>query len=246
MNAAAAILALLVVAALAGVAYQVAREPGWYTQTLVVKTPEGYGTGWWLNSEGYIVTAYHVVRGYNGSIQVIRGPWNSTAYITAYDPTLDVAVLRVQEPPDWARGLPLSPRIYLGQRVLVVGYPVQLFSETGEDYRLMSKSPRAAEGVVSWLHPTEPIAEFSVETDAGNSGGPVLDSGTHAVVGIVVYARKGVAGYGYYMLRSDAIASFLDTHGIPYRIHGTGAQAMAYGVGAAAILAAALVALRRR
>jgi len=188
------------------------------TQTVVVVTSRGYGTGWWVNHD-HIITAYHVVEG-APDIKVVRGEWWGPAVVVHHDIAKDIAVLKVSNPPPWAKGLPLSSDLRLGDRVLVVGYPVQLYFECQGNATLMSISPRVASGTISWISPdpSHPVAEIDVSTDAGNSGGPVVKAGVSGVVGIIVYARKGVVSEGYYILRSDAIAEELREAGIGFKV----------------------------
>lgn len=173
---------------------------------LVVCDSGSFGTGWWVNDEGYLVTAYHVVDDCGG-IQLLRTPWSSRAVVVAHDPHLDVAVLRsLDPPPGGAEPLPLSFDVKLGDEVYVVGYPVQLYLEVGEDMAAFSGAPRLLRASVAWLHPAAPYFTFQPATDAGNSGGPVVSARTGGVVGIVVYARPGVVATEFVGLRMDALA----------------------------------------
>ena len=208
-----------------------------YSQVFVVACPsaDGYGTGWWLNSEGYAVTAYHVVRGCRDPVGV-RGPWRSNLTVVAYDAELDVALLRAENPPSWARGLPLASKLSIGDDVDVVGYPVQLYLEVNEDLVEMSKIPRVQKASVTWINPERKIFEFSPGTDAGNSGGPIVSVENGGVVGIVVYARPGVVNEGFYGLRMDGLAEFLDRNGVDYEIAGGRSWAPLLGLGVVALL----------
>ena len=203
-----------------------------YSQVFVVACPSsrGYGTGWWLNSEGYAVTAYHVVQDCRDPVGV-RGSWRSNLTVVAYDPVLDVAVLRAENPPGWAHGLPLASKIGIGDEAFVVGYPVQLYEEVGRDVEKMSEIPRVNRVTITWINPDKQIMEFSPGTDAGNSGGPVVSTELGGVAGIVVYARHGVVSEGFYALRMDALAGFLDRNGIEYEVAGGHGLAWLLGLG---------------
>lgn len=182
---------------------------------VVVCGNTAYGTGWWVNP-GHVVTAYHVVEGCN-NITLVRGGYTSPASIVAYNETLDVAVLRAILPPQWEPvTLDLARKVEVGDEVWVIGYPIQLYMETG-DIVEMSISPRANEGRVVWLSPNGLHAEISAYTDKGNSGGPVVNSDGH-VTGIIVYARPGAVSSSYYMLTAPAIADFLDGAGVEYSV----------------------------
>ena len=189
-----------------------------YSQVVVVSCQNGYGTGWFINHE-YLVTAAHVVAGCERP-QAIRGPWSSNLTVEAIDTQLDVALLRVENPPSWAHGLPLSYSVAIGDEAFVVGYPIQLYEETGDIVK-MSEIPRVNRVTVTWISPARPVFEFSPGTDAGNSGGPVVSTKSGGVIGIVVYARQGVVSEGYYALRMDALAQFLSEHGVEYEVAGS-------------------------
>lgn len=193
-----------------------------YSQVMVVVCGNSYGTGWWVNDQGYAVTAFHVVDDClgSGNITLVRAPWASKAELVSYDPEHDIALLKAARPAPWAEGLPLSYRVDIGDPVFIVGYPVQLYQETDEDLAEMSKQPRVASGSVSWLSTIKPIFEFDVATDAGNSGGPVVSKESGGVVGLVIYARPGVVSDGYFGLRMDYVAQFLDSNGVSYRVAG--------------------------
>lgn len=218
------------------------RSVDYLSQTVVVVSSTGYGTGWWVDRK-HIVTAYHVIDT-AADIRALRGRWLSPCTAVYTDTANDVAVLRVDNPPPWAEGLPLSSDLRLGDRVLVVGYPIQLYFELGGNITEMSAAPRVASGTISWISPTHPVAEIDVATDAGNSGGPVLKDEVGAVVGMIVYARKGVVSEGFYILRADAIALALKEAGIDYKVRydlrpmlaGVGLAALVIGVLAVALL----------
>ncbi len=189
-----------------------------YSQVFVVACDSGYGTGWWVNSQGYAVTAAHVVAGCQHLVG-IRGAWRSNLTIVAINTTLDVAVLKAENVPGWAKGIPLSFKVAVGDPIYVVGYPIQLYQET-QNLVAMSEIPRVASGTVSWIHPTKPVFQFDVATDAGNSGGPVISRESGGAVGLVVYARPGIVSEGYFGLRMDALASFLSQHHVEYHVAG--------------------------
>lgn len=206
--------------------------------------PRSYGTGWFV-SEGYAVTAYHVVDDCVG-LEGIRGSWRSELTVEAYSQGLDVALLRVEAGmPGGARALPISYKLSVGDEVYVVGYPLQVVAQAGS-LEEASKAPRVLRASVAWVDPDGPYFSFQPATDAGNSGGPVVSLESGGVVGIVVYARKGVVANEYYALRMDALAGFLDSQGVEYEVAGDpgdAAKAAALGLGAAVMLMILLAAL---
>ena len=202
-----------------------------YSQVVVVACGNAYGTGWFLDSS-HVITAYHVIGSSSCSPVLVRGQWSSNASIVAWDPDSDIVLLEADNPPRWARGLPLSYSVATGDDVYVVGYPIQVYEQVDGDLSSMSDNPRALKASVAWIDPEGPYFSFQPGTDAGNSGGPVVSRGSGGVVGIVVYARHGIVDNEFYALRMDAVAAFLDSNGVGYRVAGEGSNAILYGAGA--------------
>ncbi|BBC20930.1 hypothetical protein [Aeropyrum globular virus 1] len=200
-----------------------------YSQVFVIVcegTPEyremsasSYGTGWWVNDSGYAVTAYHVVDTCD-TITGVRGAWSSQLQLIAYNPELDVALLKAVNPPDWAEGLPLGYSASIGDKVYIVGYPLQVVAELDGDLARASTAPRVAEASIAWISPDRAVMELEGETDKGNSGGPVVSLESGGVVGIIVYAREGAVSTSIYALRMDALAPFLDSYNVEYEVAG--------------------------
>jgi S1-C subfamily serine protease len=143
----------------------------------VLKIPQGQGSGFIWDTNGHIVTNYHVIRG-AAEVQVTlidQTVWK--ANIIGGDPSKDVAVLQLQAPPEVLKNLkPVSvgesSGLFVGQRVLAIGNPFAL------DHSLSA-------GIVSGLNRelatgVGPGLRGVIQTDAainpGNSGGPLLDS----------------------------------------------------------------------
>ena len=206
-----------------------------YCQHTLSGRPE-YGTGWFID-HNHVITANHVVASCVGKPLLIRSPWASNATVEAYDTNLDIALLEVERPPSWASGLPLSYSLAIGDDVYVVGYPIQLYEETGHSIKDMSKIPRVQKASVTWINPDKKVFEFSPGTDAGNSGGPIVSAKSGGVVGIVIYARSGVVSEGFYGLRMDGIAQFLSENHVKYQVAGSNARKLAEWVGVGALVA---------
>jgi len=136
---------------------------------------EGTGSGFVWDSEGHIVTNYHVVEDAQ-TVEVSFGEDAAmAAEIIGVDPPTDLAVLRVQSLPDGVEPLPLgsSADLQVGQTTLAIGNPFGQFERT------------LTVGVISALNRTievdqDRVLRRVIQTDAainrGNSGGPLLDS----------------------------------------------------------------------
>lgn len=163
----------------------------------VFEMPQGSGSGFVWDSEGHLVTNYHVISdGQRVRVTLAdQSEWDAEAVGVA--PDKDVAVLKIDAPPQHLVPLPLgvSGNLAVGQRVLAIGNPF------GLDHTLTI-------GVVSALgrelrSPSDRIIRDVIQTDAainpGNSGGPLLDSSGRLVgVNTAIYSPSGAsAGIGF-------------------------------------------------
>lgn len=158
---------------------------------------QGTGSGFFYDAQGHIVTNYHVVADAE-ELQVTLADGRSLpAQIVGADPSNDLAVIRVDLPPDAIRVVPVgdSTRLRVGQFVAAIGNPF------GLDRTLTV-------GVVSSLgrvieSPDQRFIGEVIQTDApinpGNSGGPLLDlSGTVVGVNSAILSPSGAnAGIGF-------------------------------------------------
>jgi S1-C subfamily serine protease len=158
---------------------------------------EGAGSGFVIDTDGHILTNYHVVHGAQ-TIEVILGDQShyKAKYIGA-DTRNDIALIQID--PRGHKLIPLklgdSRNLLVGQRVLAIGNPFGFQSTL-------------TTGVVSSLGRTVQTSDSTfideaIQTDAaintGNSGGPLLDSHGE-VIGInsAIYAPTGTtAGIGF-------------------------------------------------
>ena len=158
---------------------------------------EGAGSGFVIDTDGHILTNYHVVQGAQ-TIEVTLGDQSryKAKYIGA-DTRNDIALIQIDPAGRKLSALPLadSRNLLVGQRVLAIGNPFGFQSTL-------------TTGVVSSLGRTVQTSENTfideaIQTDAainrGNSGGPLLN--THGeVIGInsAIYAPTGTtAGIGF-------------------------------------------------
>lgn len=139
----------------------------------------GYGSGFVVDKEGYIVTNYHVVE-QAGDIEV-QFPSGLKVFgeLVGVDLDSDLAVVRVDVDPDELYPLTLgdSSQVRVGQSVIAIGNPYGLTGTmtTG----IVSARGRTLESI----RQTESGQYFSagdlIQTDAtinpGNSGGPLLN-----------------------------------------------------------------------
>ena len=163
----------------------------------VEKIPQGSGSGFIWDSDGHIVTNYHVIENGREFIVTFGGDETYPAKVVGVAPDKDLAVLKVDAPDELLVPLPVgsSGDLAVGQKVMAVGNPF------GLDHTLTV-------GVVSalgreWTSPTGRTIKDVIQTDAainpGNSGGPLLDSRGRLIgVNMAIISPSGAfAGIGF-------------------------------------------------
>jgi len=138
---------------------------------VTIRTNSGQGTGFIVDSEGYIVTNAHVIADSEGNlatnIQAITSDANArSAEFVGYDGDLDIALLKISGTWD-ALNFGDSDDVSVGQKVIAIGNPLGLqFS--------------VSQGIISAIHRTGGNGlNAYIQTDAalnpGNSGGPLIN-----------------------------------------------------------------------
>jgi S1-C subfamily serine protease len=163
----------------------------------VYEVPQGAGSGFVWNQEGYIVTNFHVVYNADSLTVVLADQTEHEARVVGVDPDHDVAVVQIQVAKEKLSPIMVgsSHDLKVGQKVLAIGNPF------GLDHALTT-------GVVSALHRSiesmtkrtiENVIQIDAAINPGNSGGPLLDSGGR-LIGIntmIVSPSRGVSGIGF-------------------------------------------------
>jgi S1-C subfamily serine protease len=166
--------------------------------TDVFQIPQGTGSGFIWDTEGHIVTNFHVVEGASSlSVTLADQSEAVEAEVIGIAPDKDLAVLKIKAPASRLTPLPVgrSADLQVGQTVLALGNPF------GLDHSLTV-------GVVSALgrelqSPGGRTIRDVIQTDAainpGNSGGPLLDSRGRLIgVNSAIYSPSGAsAGIGF-------------------------------------------------
>jgi len=143
---------------------------------LVTSQPDAFGSGFYVTSNGYLLTNQHVVNGAR-KVFVYSGSQRLPAQVVKTDAANDLALLKVS---GTFAALPVSSsrRVKLGQTVSTVGFP---------NPDLQGKSPKLTKGEISSLSGASDDPKYfqiSVPVQPGNSGGPLVD-GYGNVVGVV-------------------------------------------------------------
>ena len=218
------LLGLPVLASALTPAEELAYSLGWDKGVVIVRWQSQYGTGFWI-ARDYLATAAHVTRSNYGTVEVYKGDWHATCQVVALIPETqgDVEIIHCPSMPSDAHIFPLKPitnktlAMLKGKPVYVLGFPYEMVQFYGYDLAKASTNPRVAEGTFAWYDPKVELIEFAVMTDAGNSGGPIIDE-NGSVVGIVSYARRGEAAWMYFATSSNKIIWLARMAGVPIEL----------------------------
>jgi S1-C subfamily serine protease len=200
------------------------KTPATFTQNSTdpeSRPPDAFGSGFYVTSNGYLLTNQHVVDGAR-EVFIYSGSKRLPATVVKTDAANDLALLKVSGSFD---ALPVSSSrgVKLGQTVSTVGFP---------NPNLQGKSPKLTKGEISSLSGASDDAKYfqiSVPVQPGNSGGPLVDAYGN-VVGVVTaklsagaalattgdlpenvnYAVKGTFVMGFLESVPDVAAEMLD------------------------------------
>jgi S1-C subfamily serine protease len=163
----------------------------------ILEIPRGSGSGFIWEESGLIVTNFHVIAGADRLTVTLQDQTEYDAEVIGVAPEKDLAVLRIEDPPEGLIGLPLgdSSELSVGRKVLAIGNPFGLdttlttgiVSALGRE--IQSASNRKIRGVI----------QTDAAINPGNSGGPLLNSlGQLIGVNTAIYSPSGAsAGIGF-------------------------------------------------
>jgi S1-C subfamily serine protease len=172
---------------------------------LVVVPNRGTGSGFFVSTDGQLVTNFHVVGSATATVQVM---WDGTVKrpsewfkVQTADEAQDLALLVPVKPRTDYTALSLSAVYDLGRPVMTAGYPL-----AGAMADTLGTSPSdltVSRGTISAVRRDDGTPRF-IQTDcriaSGSSGGPLIDVRTCAVLGVnsmvLSTDRVGAAGDG--------------------------------------------------
>lgn len=169
-----------------------------YWRRRALEVPAGSGSGFVWDTEGHIVTNYHVIQGAERIKVTLSDQSTHVATLVGIEPNKDLAVLHINPPGGLTlRPIPLSRSadLKVGQSVFAIGNPF------GLDYTLTT-------GVISALgreiesltkRPIKDVIQTDAAINPGNSGGPLLDRNGRLIgVNTQIYSPSGAsAGIGF-------------------------------------------------
>lgn len=147
----------------------------------------GYGTGFFVSSDGYILTNHHVVEGAKTITVTLKDRSELDAVLVGSDASSDIAVLKIKGTNYPALKVGNSTALKVGEPVLAIGSPF------GFDYS-------ASAGIVSAKsrnfsrEAVVPFIQTDVALNQGNSGGPLFNQ-KGEVVGVNSRIFSGTGGH---------------------------------------------------
>jgi serine protease Do len=191
-----------------------------------VRTPEGLGSGFFINADGYLITNFHVIEGETEiSVEVYHqtnGQLDRDTYkqvrIVAINKFHDLALLHIED-----KGAPKfkfvtlgsSDALSVGDSVFAIGSPLGL--ERTVTSGILSTKTRELEG--------ELYLQTTAQINPGNSGGPLFNLAGE-VVGVTNMKIMFGEGLGFaipvelvknFLDHRDAFAYSTDNPNNPYR-----------------------------
>ena len=153
-------------------------------------TGVGYGSGFVLTEDGYVVTNYHVVEGGTSVRVVLFNGQGYGAEVVGYDSTNDVAVLKIQASGLNPVELGSSSDLIVGDQVVAIGNPLgELTSTLTAGYVSGKERTISTDGTVIDMIQTD------AAINSGNSGGPLFNM-KGQVVGITTAKYSGASSSG--------------------------------------------------
>ncbi|UCE00432.1 MAG: trypsin-like peptidase domain-containing protein [Chloroflexota bacterium] len=154
-------------------------NPGVVAIQVLAETGSGLGSGFVLDKEGHIITNFHVIDGVSDLEVDFPSGFKTRGDVIGTDPDSDLAVIKVDAPPEELHPLPLgdSSKVKVGQTVVAIGSPFRFNGTmtTG----IVSSLGRTLDSIRSAPGGSFFTAGDIIQTDAainpGNSGGPLLN-----------------------------------------------------------------------
>ncbi len=151
---------------------------------------EGTGSGFVLDKGGHIITNYHVIEGASEIDVTFSDETIVTARVVGTDPSVDLAVLQVEMPPEKLVPVELgeSSNLKPGQLAIAIGNPFGLErTVTTGVISAVNRSLQARNGRLIWG-----VIQTDAAINPGNSGGPLLDSQGRVIgVNTAIFSPSG-------------------------------------------------------
>ncbi|MBN2060932.1 MAG: trypsin-like peptidase domain-containing protein [Deltaproteobacteria bacterium] len=151
---------------------------------------EGAGSGVIIDSNGNIITNNHVIKDAQRIEVTLSDGSKSRGELIGTDSYNDLAVIRIEAPPDILHPVPLgnSSNLQAGQKVIAIGNPFGLQQTvTTGIISSIGRSITAQDGTTM-----DNLIQTDAAINPGNSGGPLLDSEGNLVgINTAIFSPSG-------------------------------------------------------
>jgi len=169
-------------------------NPGVVAIQVLTDSGNGLGSGFVIDKDGHIITNYHVVEGVTEVEVDFPTGYKTRGEVIGTDTDSDLAVVKVDTPPEQLHPLPLgdSSQIRVGETVVAIGSPFRFNGTmtTG----IISSLGRTLDSLRTAPGGSYFTAGDIIQTDAainpGNSGGPLLN-----LMGEVIGVNRAIETY---------------------------------------------------
>ena len=170
-----------------------------YRQNGTEKKDVGGGSGFFVSSDGLIVTNKHVVSQKDAEYTVLTNDGKKhSATIVARDPVLDIALIKIT-----GSGFPYltlgnSDSLQVGQSVIAIGNALGEFRNTVSVGIIsgLARSLTAGDQMSGSSETLDHVIQTDAAINPGNSGGPLLDL-SGQVIGVDVAMAQGSQSIGF-------------------------------------------------
>lgn len=171
-------------------------SPGVVAIRVLTESGGGLGSGFVIDKEGYIITNFHVIEGVTDLEVDFPSGFKTRGEVIGSDTDSDLAVIKVEAPPEELHPLPLgdSTEIQVGQTVVAIGNPFGLsgtmtqgiVSAFGRTLQSLHEAPGGG------LFTAGDIIQTDAAINPGNSGGPLLN-----LDGEVIGINRAIRTYNF-------------------------------------------------
>jgi 2-alkenal reductase len=154
-------------------------NPGVVAIQVLSETGNGLGSGFVIDKDGHIITNFHVIDGVLELEVDFPSGYKTRGTVIGTDPDSDLAVVKVEAPPEELHPLPLgdSAEIKVGQTVIAIGSPFRfngtmttgIVSSLGRTLNSIRTAPGGS------FFTAGDIIQTDAAINPGNSGGPLLN-----------------------------------------------------------------------
>lgn len=154
-------------------------NPGVVAILVLTENGNGLGSGFVIDKDGHILTNFHVVEGVSELEVDFPSGFKTRGEVIGTDTDSDLAIVKVEAPPEELHPLPLgdSSQLKVGQTVVAIGSPFRfngtmttgIVSSMGRTLNSLRTAPGGS------FFTAGDIIQTDAAINPGNSGGPLLN-----------------------------------------------------------------------